>query len=294
MAAIHPVSSLPPGLVVRRRSQRIDVIGAIMSDTAVREFEITTCLPPDDNRPAERPGINHLIEGIRANGQLVPGLLCPHPESSGKYLILDGVGRWFACGRLAMPFRAMLLPTAVSEAERIKLRLQHNVIRRNMTQDEIADDAARFMTLMHCTQEEAAHELTLSSATVSRALAVKRRIPAELKPMAEAVRPSVASMIAALPTVEAMRRAFEHASTPGKTGKLPTRDQMHVYVEQFKKQREARVRSLRGTVDGRKVELGLLPGESTESVVEFLRLLATKLGKYRDLSPDNLGFLFKR
>ena len=209
-------------------------------------------------------------------------------------MILDGVGRWYGCGRLGIMFRAMLLPAAVPEAERIKLRLQHNVIRRNMTQDEIADDAARYMSLMHCTQEEAAQELTLSSATVSRALTAKRRIPPELKPMAELVRPSIASMIAALPTVEAMRQAFEHATTPGINGKLPTRDQMAPYLEQFKKkkQREARVKTLKGTVEGRKVEFALLPGESTESVIEFLRSLAAKLGKYRDLPPDNLGFLF--
>jgi ParB/RepB/Spo0J family partition protein len=266
-----------------------------MPETPVLEFDTASCLPPEDNRPGDRPGIQCLVEGIRANTQLVPGLICPHPDLPGKYQILDGVGRWFACGRLGIPFRAMLLPAPVPEAERIKLRLQHNVIRRNMTQDEIADDAARYMSLMQCTQEEAAQELTLSSATVSRALAVRRRIPAELKPMAELVRPSVASMIAALPSVEAMRKAFEHASAPGGNGKLPTRDQMTVYVEQFKKKkpREARVKTLRGTVEGRKVELGLLPGESTETVIEFLRSLAAKLGKYRDLPPDNLGFLFQ-
>ena len=224
----------------------------------------------------------------------MPGLVCPHPEFSAKYQILDGVGRWYACDRLGIPFRAMLLPAAVPEAERIKLRLQHNVIRRNMTMDEIADDAARYMSLMQCTQEEAAQELTLSSATVSRAMTAKRRIPAELKPMAEAVRPSIAAMIATLPTAEAMRQAFEHATTPGRNGKLPTRDQMALYIEPFKKkkQREARVRTLKGTVEGRKVEFGLLPDESTESVIKFLRSLATKLGKYRDLPPDSLGFLF--
>ena len=36
-----------------------------------------------------------------------------------------------------------------------------------------------------------------------------------------------------------------------------------------------------------------MPDETTDSVIEFLRSLAAKLGKYRDLPPDNLGFLFK-
>ncbi len=267
-----------------------------MSETErpVLAFDTASCLPPDDNRPGERPGINSLIEGIRANSQLVPGLICPHPDIPDKYLILDGVGRWFACGRLGILFRAMLLAAAVGEAERIKLRLQHNLIRRNMTQDEIADDAARYMSLTHCTQEEAARELTLSTATVSRALAVKRRIPPELKAMAELVRPSITSMIATLPDAGAMRQGFELATTPGKNGKLPTRDQMALYLEPLrkKKPREPRVKTLKGTVDGRKVELGVLPGESTDSVIKFLQALAAKLSKYRDLPPDNLGFLF--
>jgi ParB family transcriptional regulator, chromosome partitioning protein len=222
-----------------------------MQETPVLEFATASCLPPDDNRPPERPG---LVEAIRANTQLVPGLVCPHPELPGRYEILDGVGRWFACDRLGITFRAMLLPAAVPEAQRIKLRLQHNVIRRNMTLAEIADDAARYMSLTKCTQEEAAQELTLSSATVSRALAVKRRIPSELKPLAEAVRPSIAAMIAALPTSDLMRQALEYASTPGRNGRHPTREQMAAYLEPLKKTRATRAKTLKGTVDGRKVE----------------------------------------
>jgi hypothetical protein len=151
------------------------------------------------------------------------------------------------------------------------------------------------MRLMQCTQEEAAQELTLSAATVSRALGVKRRIPPELKAMAEAVRPSIASMIAGLPTADAMRQAFTHATTPSRNGKLPTRDQMALYLEQFKKKkpREARVRTLKGVVEGRQVEFALAPDDSTDAVIKFLQSLATKLGKYRDLPPDSLGFLFK-
>lgn len=264
-----------------------------MTEMSVLEFDTASCLPPEDNRPADRPGIHSLIEAIRINTQCVPGLICPHPELPSKYQILDGVGRWFACDRLGIPFRAMLLPAPVPEAERIMLRLQHNVIRRNMSMDEIADDAARFISLKGCTQEEAAQKLALSSATISRALTAKRRIPAELKPMADALRPSIVSMIAALPDAEAMRKAFEHATTPGRGGKLPTREQVVVFIEPLKKKRDTRIRALRGTIDGRRLEFGLMPDETTDSVIEFLRSVAVKLGKYRDLPPDNLGFLFK-
>jgi ParB/RepB/Spo0J family partition protein len=266
-----------------------------LRETPVLEFEPSSCRAPEDNRPADRPGSQNLIDGIRANGQLVPGLVCPHPDFPDEYLILDGVGRWYACDRLGLMFRAMLLPAPVPATEQILLRFQHNVIRRNMTMDEIADDVDRYMTLRQCTQEEAARELTLSSATISRAMTAKRRIPSELKPMADAVRPSIAAMIATLPTTEAMRQAFDHATTPGRNGKLPTRDQIALYIEPLKKnpQQQTRVRTLKGAVEGRKVELSLLPEESTDSLIKFLQSLATKLGKYRDLPPDSLGFLFK-
>jgi ParB/RepB/Spo0J family partition protein len=263
-----------------------------MTDTPIHEFETSLCLPSEDNRPAARPD---LIEGIRVNRQLVPGLVCPHLEFADKYLILDGVGRWYACDRLGIPFRAILLPAPVPATEQILLRFQHNVIRRNMTMDEIADDVARYMALRQCTQEEAARELTLSSATISRAMTAKRRIPAEFKPMADGVRPSIAALIATLPTPEAMRKAFDHATTPGRNGKLPTREQVAVYIEPLKKKKpqQSGVRILKGAVEGRKVEFGVLPDESTDSLIKFLQALATKLTKYRDLPPESLGFLFK-
>jgi ParB family chromosome partitioning protein len=270
-------------------------MGAALPEFPIHDHDTALCLPPEDNRPGDRPGIHQLINSIRDHGQLVPGLVCPHSDWPDKYLILDGVGRWFACDRLGLPFRAGRLAAAVPEVGRIRLRLQHNVIRRNMTPDEIADDAARYMALRQCTQEEAARELHLSSATLSRALTAKRRIPAELKPLAEAVRPSIASLIAALPDAEAMRQAFGHATTPGKNGRLPTRDQMALYVEQFKKPKDgnSKPKVLRGTVEGRRVELGLIPGESTDAVIKFLQSLAGKLGKYRDLPPESLGSLFQ-
>jgi ParB/RepB/Spo0J family partition protein len=264
-----------------------------MPETPVLEFDPADCIPSDDNRPADdRPGIKKIVESILIMTQLVPGLVCPHPELAGKYLILDGVGRWYACQKLGLMFKAMLMATAISEPERIKLRLQHNVIRRNMTPDEIADDAKRYIGLTNCTQEMAAKELSLTPSTLSRALTVNRRIPPNLKAMAELVRPSIVAMIASLPKVEAMQQSLEYATTPGKDGRLPTRDQVACFIEQFKKTRGTKPKTLKGVVEGRKVELSLLPDESTESVIKFLKALTDRIGKYRELPPDSLGFLF--
>jgi ParB/RepB/Spo0J family partition protein len=284
------------GVVTALRTGRlISEKETIMKESDVVELDPAMCLSADDNRPARRPTIGQLMEGIRIHGQQVPGLVCPHPSVPGKYLVLDGVGRAYACGQLGKLFRAIMLKAPVSELERIELRSQHNAIRTNMSMEDIADDASRFMELTNCSQEEAARRLTLSTATVSRALNVKRRIPAELKPLAERVKPSIVSMIASLADVEAMRQALEHANTPDKNGKLPTRDQMAVYLDRFKtkRPREAKPKTLKGIVNGRVVEFGIGSGESTESFIKFLNDLAKKLGKYSDLPVESLGPLLQ-
>jgi ParB/RepB/Spo0J family partition protein len=261
----------------------------------LREFDPADCLPADDNRPAaDRPGIDHLAQSIRDNGQLVPGLVCPHPEHAGKKLILDGVGRWHCCGLLARKYRALLLPGPVSEPERIKLRLLTNAIRRNMAPQEIADEAARYMKLTGCTQGEAAQQLNLSPASLSRFMTRSRRLPPELKDKADQVCPSVASLIAALPTPAAMQEALDFAAAPGPDGRLPTRDQVTRFAERYrpKRPRGPKGKSLKGRIDGRRVELSILPGESTDGLVEFLKALAATLAKHKHIPPDSLGFLF--
>jgi ParB/RepB/Spo0J family partition protein len=263
------------------------------TETPILEFDPSECLPTEDNRPAERAGSNQRRESIQRYGQLVPGSVCPHPTMPGKYLILDGVGRWDDCQKLGITFRAMLHDKAVEEPERIKLRLQYNVIRRNMTPDEIADDASRYMALMKCTQEEAARELSLTPATLSRAMAVSRRIPPELKDRAALLKPSIVAMIATLP-VEAMPEAIDYATTPGTDGRLPTREQVGFFNERFrvKKTRGSKPKTLGGVIDGREIAFTLLPDEPTDSVIEFFKGLIKKLGENRHIPPDSLGFLF--
>jgi ParB/RepB/Spo0J family partition protein len=264
-----------------------------MSEVSIVQLKTQDCRPADDNRPADRPGIKNLIEAIRCNSQLVPGLVCPHPDTANAYLILDGVGRWYACGQLGIAFRAMVLPSVVSEAERIKLRLQHNVIRRNMTADEIADDAIRYMELRGTTQRDAARELLVSPATLSRALTTTRRVPGELKHLVEQVRPSVAAMIASLPNANAMREAFTFATTAGPEGR-PTRECVARYIERFKDNtsRGPKPKTLKGEIDGRTIQLSVEPDDTGEVLIDFLRALAEKLKKYKESPAESLGFLF--
>lgn len=260
-----------------------------VTETPILEFDPDDCLPTDDNRPAERSSLGRLVEGIRLHGQLVPGLVCPHPEIAEKYLILDGVGRREACLRLGLRFRAMRLAGIVPEKEQIKLRLQHNALRQNMTPGEIADDADRYMKLTGATQEDVAQVLTLSSATVSRALSISRRIPEELRHFLDDVRPSVAAMIASLPSIEDKRAAFEYATTAGTNGK-PTRDQVARYLKRFKRNPSRGTKRLCGTINGRRFELGLLTEDTPASLGDFLKELAAKVSKKSTI--DSLDTLF--
>lgn len=264
-----------------------------MSETSILQLKTQDCRPADDNRPAERPGIKSLVDGIRANGQLVPGLVCPHPDATNAYLILDGVGRWYACSQLGIAFRAMLLPGVVPEAERIKLRLQHNAIRRNMSPQEIADDAIRFMQLRGVTQQEAATELSVSAATLSRALTTTRRVPDELKHFVEQVKPSVAAMIASLPSVDAMRQAFLYATTEGPDG-MPTRESVARYIERFKdtKPRGPKRRTLKGEIGGRAFQVSFESADKGEDLIEFFKAINSRLGAFKKSPAEGLGYLF--
>jgi ParB/RepB/Spo0J family partition protein len=264
-----------------------------MSEASIVQLKTQDCRPADDNRPAERPGIKNLVEAIRNHGQLVPGLVCPHPDATNAYLILDGIGRWYACGQIGIAFRAMLLPGVVSEAERIKLRLLHNVIRRSMSPQEISDDAIRFMQLRGMTQQEAAAELSISPATLSRALTTTRRVPEELKHLVDQVRPSIAAMIASLPGIDAMRDAFTFATTAGPEGP-PTRERVARYIERFKdtKPRGQKAKTIRGEVEGRRIQISVEDGDTGEDLSEFFSVLKEKLKKYKESPAESLGFLF--
>lgn len=263
--------------------------------TSVLEFETDRVLAAEDDRPADRPGSDWLLESISTHGQIVPGMVCPHPDRPGYYLVLDGVGRLDCCRRLDKTFLAILLPCPLDVPQRIQRRMQCNAIRRNLTQDEIAADAILYMRLTGATQEVAARDLTLSPATVSRAVNTQRRIPAELKDKADKLRPSIAWMIGTLKSPEAMARALEFAGTPGPDGKLPTREAVARYLKQINgtKERGPKPKSLRGKIDGRKVELAVVSGESTESLIKFLNGLIARLTKHKEVPAENLGFLFQ-
>jgi ParB/RepB/Spo0J family partition protein len=259
-----------------------------------RQFDPNLVVAPDGNPTYSPAMVADLVASIREHGQLVPGWVCPSPDlPEGKRLCLEGNRRREACLSLGLPFWAFDLGRVVPEAERIRLTFSHNFIRRRMRIEEIAERAARYIEITHCTAAEAAKHLNVSAATLSRAFG-ERRIPPELKPKAELLCLSIRSLIAALP-VPLMAQAVEFAGTPGPDGKAPTRDQVPLFLRDLKKGGKTKARRAKAItlrMNGRAVTLAVGDKDSAYSVAEDLKAIVAKLGKHADVSPDGWPFLF--
>lgn len=260
-----------------------------------RYYDTDRIVTPDDN-PAYTPAtLADLLDSVREHGQLVPGWVCPSPDlPEDKRLCIEGNGRLAVTRELGMPFWAFDLGRFVPEEERIKLTFQHNHSRRVMSREEIAERAARFIDITHCTAAEAAKLLNISPPTLSRAFGEKR-IPPELKPRADRLCLSIRSLIAALP-VPLMLQAVEFAETPGPDGKAPTRDQVSLFIRQLKKSGKKiarRPKAITLRMNGRAVTLAVGERDSAATVAEDLKSIVAKLGKHSDVALDGLPFLFQ-
>src|SRR5262249_24981052 len=128
--------------------------------------------------------------------------------------VIAGNLRCFCCNVLSIPFKAILVKGEVSEAGLIKLRLTENEVREAMSLFERADDFQRYRQLEGCTQAELAEKLHLSEALISRTLRTSKNLAPDLRPLVDnfTVRPSVAILVASLPTHELQREAMERAA----------------------------------------------------------------------------------
>ena len=253
---------------------------------------------PDGN-PAYAPAaLADLAESIRRHGQLVPGFICPSPDLPGdRRLCLEGNRRLAVARMLGHRFWAFDLGRFVPEEERIRLLFAHNGSRRQMSRDEIAERAARYIELTGCAAAEAARALGCSGPTLSRAFGEKR-IPEALKSRAEQLGLSIRSLVAAAPAA-LMPQAVEFALTPKDDGRKPTRDQVAMFIQQLKKQASGKPRERRGKaltlrVNGRAVTLAVGERDSAATVAEDLKALATRLSRHADVPPDGWPFLFQQ
>jgi ParB-like chromosome segregation protein Spo0J len=258
-------------------------------------FDPKLLVTPEGN-PVYTPAmLADLLESMREHRQLVPGWVCPSPDlQADQRLCLEGNRRLAVARLLGLPFWAFDLGRFVLEKERIMLTFQHNHSRRVMTRDEIAERAARFIELTHCTAAEAAKLLNVSGPTLSRAFG-ERRLPPELRPRADRLGLSIRSLIAALP-VTLMAQAIEFAETPGPDGRKPTRDQVAAFNHRLKKNgrpKASRARAITLKLNGRAVTFAVGDKDSAASVAEDLKAIVAKLGKHADVKPDGWPFLFQ-
>ncbi len=257
-------------------------------------FDTDLIVTPHDN-PAHPPSmLADLYASIRENGQRLPGYVCPSPDlPPNKRLCIEGNGRLAVARQLGRPFWAFDLGRPVSEEERIKLTFSLNLMRRAMRRDEIAERGARFMELIGCSQGDAARLLNVSQATLSRAFG-ERRIPPDLKPRADRLGLAIRSLVAAAPEA-LMAKVIDFAETPGQDGKQPTRDEVVLFIQRLKKGGKPNGRKAKPitlTMNGRAVTFAVGEKDTSFTVADDLKAIATRLGKLEAVPPDGWPFLF--
>ena len=121
------------------------------------------------NRVVTLETVADLLASMQAEGQIVPALVCLHTDLPGKWLCLGGNRRLFCCRVLGLKLKAVAVEGPVTEERQVKLRLTENVIRRNMSLLEIAEDLHRYMQLTGvASQAEVAAALNMGVSEVSR------------------------------------------------------------------------------------------------------------------------------
>jgi ParB/RepB/Spo0J family partition protein len=255
------------------------------------------CISPEDNRRISDDDLAELLSSIDKEGQLVAGIVGLHPTVPGKYLVAAGNRRKRVCEILGIPFRAEVIDRVLSRTEIIRIRVGENVHRKKPSPFELCKDVSDYMEEKKLrTWAEVGRELSLVPVTLSRITSVKR-IPADLRELAERVVPSVCWLIAALPNTDAMHKAFAYATTPignGTETRLPTREQVEKFLDQFrqKKTRGPKPKLIKGEVEGRTIAFSVEKDETGETLIEWFQTVKSRLGKYKESPAESLAFLF--
>jgi ParB/RepB/Spo0J family partition protein len=236
MLTTKPVESCQSGAAAP--AARPDAAIALVAGgpaTAILELDPNLCHPAPGNRtPTMELVESHLLPSIKDIGQKVPGIVRVHPTMHGHYEVCVGNLRCFCCRILGIPFKAIKADGDLSKQALIKLRLTENEVREAMSPCELADDLLAYQQESGCTQAELAGKLHLSAAKISRALSRSKKLAPDLRPLVDnfTVCPSVATLIASLPTHDQQRELMNRAAL----GKM-SRDDVAREVRDLKKKR---------------------------------------------------------
>ncbi|QDV34990.1 ParB/RepB/Spo0J family partition protein [Tautonia plasticadhaerens] len=258
----------------------------------LKELDPADCFPPHDNRPITDEDVADLVEDYQRNGQLQPGIVCPHPDLPGKWLVIAGGRRGHACRIARILFRAEVRDTIPSQAEIIEIRVGENSKRKNLDAFQLCNDITTYKKEKRFTTwAEAGKALGIPASTLSSITCV-RRIPPELRPKTERLCGTVVRTIARMPTradmEELIAKAFDENDQP-----IP-KDRVELLAKQMKEGNKSGRKPRGFTVKdgGHEAVIKPKPGVSTEDIAKWLEGLAAKLKANKHLPPDGLRFLF--
>lgn len=140
-------------------------------DTALIEPSFVT-----DRMPLSNEALADLVEAIKANTQLSPILVRPHPQKQGHYQTAYGHRRIRAASILGIPVRAVV--RELSDEEMVIAQGQENHARKDLSYIEKARFSQRLETRFG--RETIMQALSVYKSDLSNMLSVAHRIPEEV------------------------------------------------------------------------------------------------------------------
>lgn len=168
--------------------------------------------PTDDKRDRDNPKYREweaeLARDLKARGMRCPIIVM----REGKlYRVLAGETRRRAamiCGMQQVP--VVILDRPLSRAEQLQEQLLENMMRKDMSDLELAELFIALMQENKWTQAQLAKHLQLKPARVSKILRIFNRLPEDLRAQvghgADKIGPSIAYLISQFPDHDSMRR----------------------------------------------------------------------------------------
>lgn len=173
-------------------------------------------LIPDPTQPrtAMAPAdLDALAESINTRGQLLPLRVKP-ADANGIHIVISGHRRLAALQKLGVATAdCVIVDEALDEADTLAEQLAENLLRENLSPIDEAEGYRRFMTLRGITAAQAAGELHVEPARISRALALLD-LPDELRGLVHTGRlaKETGYYLSRLPAGDQQQRLFAEAA----------------------------------------------------------------------------------
>ena len=159
--------------LAKQAAQKLDGEAIVELDPAVLDVSFIADRLPEanDQEYAE------LLEAIRERGQDSPILVRPHPQTSGRYMIVFGHRRASVARELGIKVKAVIKP--LQDLEHILSQGQENSARANLSFIERVLFAARLED-MSFSREAIQAALSVDYQTLSKMLTIPRAIPEDM------------------------------------------------------------------------------------------------------------------